>query len=671
MAHPVLLSEVRLGPAVLRNRVVSTAHQTGLVHDHLPTADLVAYHAARARGGVGAVFLEATAVHETGLLTAHTIGGYLPAIAPVYRRLGEAVQGHGARLFVQLMHPGREQIASAPRPPAIAPSAVPTARFRTEPRALTRREIRDLVSGYAASARLCREGGVDGIEVSMAHGYLVAQFFAASTNRRADEYGGGDLDARLRFAHEVLAAVREAAGDGLAVGVRLAADEIAPGTLGPEACAEIAAALCGDSGVAVDFVSAALGHSASYRGSTYIVPPPPEPLEAIAAPAAHLRAALPGVPLIATTRVVDLDAAERLVAGAAADAVGMTRALIADPALVAKAAAGGEADVVPCIGCNQGCIGHYHAGVPIGCLMNPRTGRERTLPRTARASGGAALRVLVAGGGPAGVAAALEATAAGHDVVLAERGERLGGQLRIAGRAPAHREPWERYERFVARRLQADGVEIRLGTEIGPDDAGDHDAVVIATGAISYRPPLPAAPPCAVVDATDAILHPRAVAGPVLVADWGGGWTGLDAAETLAVHGLEVTLACAAAAIGEGVHQYQRNLYLARLDRLGVRLLHHTELVADDAAVGLRHVFSGREQPLSGGLGTLVLAHGRVPDDALWRALEERPGCVRAGDVLGPRSAEEAILEGTLAARELAALSAPRPRPRAAGPARR
>jgi 2,4-dienoyl-CoA reductase-like NADH-dependent reductase (Old Yellow Enzyme family) len=664
MAFEALLSEVRLGPAVLRNRVVSTAHQTSHVHDHLPTDDLVAYHEARARGGVGGVFLEATAVHETGLLTAHTIGGYLPAIVPVYQRLGDTVRRHGTRLFAQLLHPGREQIASAPRPPAIAPSAVPTPRFRTEPRALTRAEIRDLVAGYAASARRCREGGVDGIEVSMAHGYLGAQFFAPATNRRDDEYGAD----RLRFAREVLAAVREAAGDGVAVGVRLAADEIAPGTMGPEACAEIAAALCGDGGVPVDFVSAVLGHSASYHGSTYIVPPPPEPVAAIAGPLAPLRAALPGVPLIATTRVVDLDDAERLVASGATDLVGMTRALIADPDLVAKAAADRAEDVIPCVGCNQGCIGHYHAGVPIGCLVNPRTGRERTLPRPRPAD--APRRVLVAGGGPAGIAAALEAAAAGHAVVLAERDDALGGQLRIAGRAPAHHETWERYARHVARRLDAAGVDVRLGAAVAPHDVGGYDAVIVATGAVPYRPPF-AAPGVAVLDATAAILEPAAVAGPALVADWGGGWTGLDAAETLVAAGVDVTLACAAAAIGEGVHQYQRNLYLGRLDELGVALIHHVEL----ADGGLRHVFSGRTVPLPAGVRTLVIAAGRVPDDGLWLALEDRPGCRRAGDVLGPRSAEEAILEGTLAAREAVAVSAPRPRPpappRAGAPAPR
>jgi 2,4-dienoyl-CoA reductase-like NADH-dependent reductase (Old Yellow Enzyme family) len=609
------------------------------------------------------VFVEATAVHPTGLLTAHTLGGYLPAIAPAYRRLGDAVRAHGTRLFVQLLHSGREQIASAPRPPAIAPSAVPSARFHSEPRALTAADIAELVAGYARSARLCREGGVDGIEVSMAHGYLAAQFLASATNRRDDAYNG-DLDARLRFAREVLAAVRAEAGGGVAVGVRLAADEIAPGTMGPAECAEVAAVLCADG--AVDFVSAALGHSASYRGSTYIVPPPPEPVEAIAGPVALMRAALPGVPLIATSRVVDLDGAARLVGSGAVDAVGMTRALIADPDLVGKARAGRAADVVPCVGCNQGCIGHYHAGVPIGCLMNPRTGRERTLPRSGRGGSAAARRVLVAGGGPAGIAAAVEAAAAGAEVVLCERAERLGGQLAIAGRAPAHRELWERYERWAGRALR--DVDVRLETLVTTADAEGFDAVVIATGARPYAPPLPGGLRCAVVSAVDAIAQPGAVRGPLLVADWGGGWTGLDAAETLAEHGHEVTLACAAAAIGEDVHQYQRNLYLGRLDRLGVRLVHHVEL----ADGGQRHVFSGRTEPLPAELATLVLAQGRVPEDALWRELEGRPGVVRAGDVLGPRSAEEAILEGTLAVADAGRVAGPdgAPAPRAASPAR-
>ncbi|HKH16643.1 MAG TPA: FAD-dependent oxidoreductase [Solirubrobacteraceae bacterium] len=628
----MLLTAINLGPVRLRNRVVSTSHQTGLVHDHLPTADLVAYHAARARGGVGAIFLEATAVDPSGLLTSHTLGGFLPAIVPGYRRLADAAHEHDTRLLVQLFHGGREQISAAPRAPAVAPSAVPSPRFACEPRALTATELRRLVDGYRTAARHCREGGIDGIEVSMSHGYLIAQFFSPRSNRRVDAYGvaaGG----RLRFAEEVLTAVRAEAGSELAVGVRLAADELAPEGLDEAECAEIAGELCA-TGLA-DFASFVLGHSAYVAASSWIAPPPPVPVAAIAGSLAAVRAAV-DVPLIATTRIVDLRAAERLLESGTADAVGMTRALIADPELVAKAASGRRADVLACIGCNQGCIGHYHAGVPIGCLVNPRTGRERTLPR--RAGAGRPLRVVVVGAGPAGVAAAGEAAAHGDDVTLLDRAGEVGGQLRLAGRAPAHRELWRRWRSNAERQLTR--VEVRLGGEARIGELAGFDIVVLATGARPFVPDWAGA----AVDSWTAIADPAAVTGPVLVADWGGGWEGLDAAEVLADHGLDVTLACAAPCPGGTLHQYQRNLYLARLDERGVAILHHTAVTAG----GLRHLFSGRERPLPAA-ATIVHAHGREPEDELWAALEGEPGRVRAGDVLGPRSAEEATLEGVTA----------------------
>ncbi len=581
-------------------------------------------------------------MHASGLLTAHTIGGYLPEIVPAYRRLGDAVRGHGARLFVQLFHGGREQISAAPRAPAVAPSAVPTLRFHTEPRALTAREIRELVDGFAAAARKAREGGVDGIEVSMAHGYLAAQFFSPLVNRRGDEYDG-DLDGRLRFAREVLEAVRDAAGDQLAVGVRLAADEAAPDGMGPAQCARIARALCRDG--LVDFASLAIGHSASYAGSVGIVPPPPVEANVIEEPAQAVRAALPSLPLIATSRVRDLADADRIVAEGTADLVGMTRALIADPDLLRKARDGRIADVIACIGCNQGCIGHYHAGLPIACVMNPRTGRERTFPRVARST--VPRRVLVVGAGPAGVAAAVAAGRGGDDVTLLEREAAIGGQLRLAGLAPAHREMWQRYRKDAERDLVAASVDLRVGQAADPASVVGYDRVVLATGAVPFVPRLLANLPFRVVQAWSAIADPTSVSGPVLVADWGGEYAGLDVAEVLAEAGLEVALACAAPSPGEQIHQYQRNLYLARLDAAGVMIRHHLELVP--GGTSLRHIFSGRLEEI-GAIGTLVLAQGRQPDDALWRSLEGRVGLLRVGDVLGPRSAEEAILEGALSA---------------------
>jgi 2,4-dienoyl-CoA reductase-like NADH-dependent reductase (Old Yellow Enzyme family) len=637
-----LLSPVSLGPAPIRNRVVSSSHQTGLVHDHLPTDDLLAYHEARARGGVGAIFIEATAVHPTGLLTAHTLGGYLPEIVPAYGRLADVVHDGGARLFVQLFHGGRELIASSPKPPAVAPSAVPSLRFKSEPRALSTTEIAEMIEGYGTAARHAAEGGLDGVEVSMAHGYLPAQFFSALSNRRADRYG---LATRTRFAVEVMTAIREATGDRIAVGARLSADELVPGGLGPEDAAEIAGELHG-AGL-VDFISLALGHSAFPAGSTWIAPPPPVELDAIADPAAAVRRVVPEITLIATTRVLDLEHADRMIADGVCDLVGLTRAHIADPELIAKTMAGRADSVIECVGCNQSCIGHYHAGVPIGCAVNPRTGRERTLHTPTPHRRGR--RVLVIGAGPAGAAAALEAAAAGDDVTLMEREADIGGQLRLAGLAPAHREMWERYRRSTLTRLQTAGITAEFGAAADAAMAEDYDVVVLATGARLYRPPLPDNLSVAITYAWEAIRAPDEVTGPVLVADWGGGWDGLDAAEQLAQAGLRVTLACAAPVPGETIHQYQRNLYLARLDRLGIPIVHHTEVVIDDEHFVLRHVFSLRSQPLPDTAATIVLAQGRVPADELWPELEHHPGAVRAGDVLGPRTLEEAVLEGTLA----------------------
>src|SRR6188474_264653 len=210
-----LLAPLQIGPVELPNRIVSTAHQTTLVHEHLPTEDFVAYHEARARGGVGLIVLEAAAIHASGLLTSHTIGGYLPAAVDGYRRVAAAVQPHGTRLFVQLFHGGREQIASAPRAPALAPSAVPSARFRTEPKAARADELGEIVAGYARGAELAAAGGLDGVEVSAAHRYLIEQLFDPALNRRDDSWSDGSA-----FLRAVLRAIRAAAA-GLALGVRV------------------------------------------------------------------------------------------------------------------------------------------------------------------------------------------------------------------------------------------------------------------------------------------------------------------------------------------------------------------------------------------------------------------------------------------------------------------
>jgi 2,4-dienoyl-CoA reductase-like NADH-dependent reductase (Old Yellow Enzyme family) len=645
MAYPLLLSPLRIGPVEIRNRVVSTAHQTTLVEDGLPTDDFVAYHAARAEGGAGLICIEATAVHPSGLLTGHTIAGYDPRVVERLARVADAAHAGGARLFAQLFHGGREQIDSPPRAPAVAPSPVPSQRFKVEPRALSSHEIEEIVEHHALVAGNAREAGLDGVELCASHGYLPTQFLSERSNRREDAWGG-DPERRLRYVREALRAMRRGAGPGLAVGIRLSADETLPeGRHAPET-ATILCTLAGEG--LIDYASAVIGDSASYLGAAWIVPPPPIARDAIREPASILRAQL-SVPLIATSRIHEPAEAEALLAAGAADAVGMTRALIADPDLPRRIAEGREDERILCTGCNQGCIGHYHLGMPISCLQNPRTGREARMPAAAPQTG---TRVLVIGGGPAGMAAAVAAGRAGAKVALLEARGALGGQFALAGRAPAHRETAARYAADWSRRLATAGVDVRLNT-LCPGDSdlvAEADRVIVATGARAHHPALLAPPGVEVIDAWDAIAAPASVTGPVLVADWGGGWTGLDAAETLAEGGACVWLAVAAPLVGETVHQYQRVFYLARLERLGVTILHHRELAETAEGAALRSLWTHATEPLPPDVRTLVLALGREPVDDLVGQLRERGvPCTPVGDCRGARSLEEAILEGTAA----------------------
>jgi 2,4-dienoyl-CoA reductase-like NADH-dependent reductase (Old Yellow Enzyme family)/thioredoxin reductase len=631
-----LFSPLRLGPVELQNRIVSTAHQTTLVRDHLPTDDFVAYHEARARGCAGLIVLEATAVDQSGVLTGHTLAGFREEIVPGLARVAGAVQPHDTRLFLQLLHGGRERIASPPRPPALAPSAVPSLRFHVEPRELSADEIAGIVAGYGrggghpAAAR--RRGFVGG----GAHNYLVAQFFTPALNRREDEWAEPS-----RFLRAVLSAVR-AAAPGLTVGVRLSADS--------EAAKAVAEEVVGH----VDYIGLALGDSSTYIGSTGIVPPPPVPENTIAALTAPFQV---GVPLLATSRIVDPLEADRLIGEGRCDAVGMTRALITDPDMPRKAREGKFDAVVRCIGCNA-CIAHYHAGTPIACAQNPRTGRERTLPPPEPSAD--PRRIVIVGAGPAGLAAAAEAAAAGHDVVLLEKSPRIGGQVALAGAAPMHEE--------VARSLRGnyerllDKVDIRLETE-GDEEAISAlapAAVILATGARPYEPSVSLAG-LETVQAWDVLAGPRPRGRRIVVADWGGDATGLAAADLLNSDGNDVIVAIGSVALGETLHQYQRNVYAARLYRAGVRLEHHLELAeAEDSHVRFRNLFApDLETRIAADL--LVLALGRVPEHGLAKRLEARGlEAHEAGDCLSPRSIEEAILEGTLAAQAIEAGSSSR-----------
>jgi 2,4-dienoyl-CoA reductase-like NADH-dependent reductase (Old Yellow Enzyme family)/thioredoxin reductase len=626
-----LFRPLDVGPLTLACRVVSTAHQTTLARDHVVTPELLSYQEARARGGVGLIIMEAAATEPAGLLSDEMMAGYLPRTIDGYREMTRITEPYGTKVFVQLFHGGREQFGSGPRREIVSSGAVPSLRYHSEPRAMTTGEVESVIESFAVCAAIAAEGGLDGIEISAAHNYLPAQFFTAETNDRNDRFSVPE-----RFLLESITAVRESA-PGLAVGVRLSATS--------RAAQRVASALANQ----VDFFHVTTGDSATYVGGALIVPPPPWPRNVVIDHTDPFLGLGPAV--IATGRIVDPVEADAFIGAGKADAVGMNRALITDPDMPAKARRGDLDAVIRCIGCNV-CIEHYHAHAPIACAQNPRTGREYHLRQPVPASD--PKRVVIVGGGPAGLSAAAEAAAAGHHVVVYEASDRLGGQVALAGVAPAHSETAAAMLRNFGYLLDRPNVEIHLGVcaDIGTVREAGGDVVVIAAGAKPYQRQFDLRG----VDVVTGwqVLEGARPSGRVVIADWGGDVVALDCAELLAADGADVTLVTSGYVAGEVLHQYSRTAYLGRLHRCGVRLVPHWALAsADNGGVRFRNVFA-EELETDFDADTLVISHGRVPADRLSLALTDAGISHRTiGDCRSPRGIEEAVLEGTVGVREL------------------
>ncbi|NWE69038.1 oxidoreductase, partial [Pseudomonas gingeri] len=395
-----LFEPLQLRGKRLKNRIMSSGHDTSMPTDNLVNEQLIAYHRARAEGGVGLIVLQVAGVHDSARYTSHVLMATDDACIDGYRRLAEVCHAQGTVVLSQVFHPGREIMESSDGLLAVAYSAssVPNERFRVMPRALDQTMIDEIVSGYAAAARRLHRAGIDGVEVVASHGYLPAQFLNPRVNRRTDGYNG-DLDQRLRFLREVIAAIRAASDPQFIIGLRICADERDPEGLTEDESLAAVVRLQGE----LDYVHIVAGTSASLGGAIHIVPPMAIEAAYLAKEAGTFKASL-SIPLFVTGRINQPQEAELIITRGQADVCGMTRALICDPQMPNKTDSGHSEDVRACIACNQACIGHFHKGLPISCIQHPETGRELQygqLIATARRQ-----RVMVVGGGPAGMKAA-------------------------------------------------------------------------------------------------------------------------------------------------------------------------------------------------------------------------------------------------------------------------
>jgi 2,4-dienoyl-CoA reductase-like NADH-dependent reductase (Old Yellow Enzyme family)/thioredoxin reductase len=646
---PHLFRPLRIRGCTLKNRIMSTGHDTTLPVDGTVNAELVAYQEARARGGVGLIVLQVSGVHETARYTNHVLMATSDAAIEGYRRVAEAVHRHGTVLFGQLFHPGRE-IAEADGgllSVAYAPSSVPNERFRVMPRPLKPAMIASIVQGYGDAARRMQTAGFDGVEIVASHGYLPAQFLNPRVNLRVDAYGG-DLDGRLRFLREVIADIRAKVTDGFVVGLRISGSEVDEQGLAENEALEAVTHLSDT----IDYVHITLGTSASLGGAIHIAPPMTFTTAYVVPHAARIKERV-RIPVFVTGRINQPQDAEAAIAGNHADVCGMTRALICDPDMPNKAARGAPEDIRACIACNQACIGHFHKGYPISCIQNPVSGRELrfgTLPQASPRK-----KVMIVGGGPAGMKAAVIATQRGHSVTLYEAERRLGGQALLAQMLPGRAE-FGGLITNLERELELAGVQIHKGRRVDRAmiAAAAPDVVLIATGARPYRPDFPQEGALQIVDAWQVLRNQGTLGQSVVVIDWRADWIGIGIAEHLAQQGRSVRLAVSGTAAGESLPLYVRDHSAASLHKLGVQVLPYMRLYGSDAdSVYLQHV-SGGEAVVIEKVDALVLCTGHTPVDELSDTIEDLAIDIRIiGDAASPRTAEEAVYEGLSVAAEI------------------
>ncbi len=619
-----LLEPFDLGGIHLRNRIFSSSHAPGYNTDGTPSERYVAYHEEKARGGIGLTMVGGSSNVSPD---SASIWGQLnfgtDAIIEPLAAMVERIRAHGTGVMSQLTHMGRRTVSNdGDWLPTIAPSPVREPMHRFWPKQMEHSDIRRVVADFASAARRAAAAGLDGIEL-VATSHLIDQFWTPLVNRRTDEYGGS-LTNRLRFTFEVLEAIRAAIGDDLVVGLRMIGDEDQPGGLSREESIEIAVLLA-SSGL-LDFLNVAGPSLATDDGLAKAIPPSGTPLMPYLQVAAAVKEAV-DLPVLHATRMTDLSSARHAISEGLIDLAGMTRAHMADPHIVAKLERGEADRIRVCVGAAY-CINRLHLGMESVCIQNPATGRESTVPQLVVRTSGPRKRVVVVGAGPGGLEAARTCAERGHDVVLFEAQDRVGGQMVLMARASQRQLEVAGIVDWLAAEIGHAGVELRLSSPVDAVDvlAEDPDVVVIATGG---RPEIDFLESGADLVHTSWEVLAGAVrpAGRILVFDDHGAERGLSVVEYLVDRGaVGLEVVTPDRHVGFDLATPPGPAYLRMLYGHGVLLTPDHRLVAvehsgDVLRATLRNGYTRAEVVRE--VDSVVVEHGVVPDGSLFEELRD------------------------------------------------